>query len=114
MASLNSANDTVKMANGRVANDRSGILGMALYRTVWRWHLYAGLFTVPFLFILAVTGSIYVFHTEIENWLYHDLRNVVPAGTATMLSVENQVAAAQAARPRLIVATRRRGANTFR
>lgn len=27
-----------------------------LYRAVWRWHFYAGLYVVPFLVMLAVTG----------------------------------------------------------
>ncbi|ORE97604.1 PepSY domain-containing protein [Aurantimonas sp. 22II-16-19i] len=30
----------------------------ALYRAVWRWHFYAGLYVVPFLLMLAVTGLI--------------------------------------------------------
>ena len=33
----------------------------ALYRTIWRWHFYAGLFVLPFILILSVTGSIYLF-----------------------------------------------------
>ena len=28
-----------------------------LYRAVWRWHFYAGLFCVPFVIVLALTGS---------------------------------------------------------
>ncbi len=27
-----------------------------LYFLAWRWHFYAGLFVVPFLIMLAVTG----------------------------------------------------------
>jgi uncharacterized iron-regulated membrane protein len=27
-----------------------------LYRAVWRWHFYAGLYVIPFLLMLAVTG----------------------------------------------------------
>ncbi len=33
----------------------------ALYKSVWRWHFYAGIIFAPFLIILAVTGSIYLF-----------------------------------------------------
>ena len=33
---------------------RSGV--PALYRAIWRWHFYAGLFTVPFLIALAISG----------------------------------------------------------
>ncbi|MBK8272029.1 MAG: PepSY domain-containing protein [Sphingomonadales bacterium] len=29
-----------------------------LYRTIWRWHFYAGLFVIPLILILATTGAI--------------------------------------------------------
>lgn len=44
------------------------------YRSVWRWHFYAGLFAAPILFALAVTGSIYLFREEINDVLYPNLR----------------------------------------
>lgn len=40
----------------------------ALYRTLWRWHFYAGLFVIPFILILSVTGAIYLFKPQIEAW----------------------------------------------
>jgi uncharacterized iron-regulated membrane protein len=52
----------------------------ALYRTVWRWHFYAGLIFTPFLIILAVTGSIYLFKPQIEQVLYQDYYEVTPQG----------------------------------
>ena len=36
------------------------------YRAVWRWHFYAGLFCIPFVILLSVTGAIYLFKEEIE------------------------------------------------
>lgn len=30
----------------------------ALYRTIWRWHFYAGIFCIPFVIVLAITGAI--------------------------------------------------------
>ncbi len=39
-----------------------------LYRTIWRWHFYAGLFVMPFVLILAVTGAIYLFKPQIDRW----------------------------------------------
>ena len=39
------------------------------YRTVWRWHFYAGLFTVPFIIWLSLTGGIYLFKPQIEALL---------------------------------------------
>lgn len=50
----------------------------SLYRTVWRWHFYAGIIFAPFLFILAVTGAIYLFKPQIEGVLYQDYYEVTP------------------------------------
>lgn len=38
------------------------------YRTVWRWHFYAGLLTLPFVIVLSITGAIYLFKPQIEAW----------------------------------------------
>jgi uncharacterized iron-regulated membrane protein len=46
------------------------------YRAIWRWHFYAGLIVAPFLLILAVTGSIYLFNDEIDDALYPSQRFV--------------------------------------
>jgi len=37
------------------------------YRMFWRWHFYAGLFCIPFIIILSVTGPIYLFKPQIEQ-----------------------------------------------
>ncbi len=50
----------------------------SFYRTVWRWHFYAGLIFAPFLVMLAVTGSIYLFKPQIENVLYQKYYEVTP------------------------------------
>lgn len=39
-----------------------------LYRTLWRWHFYAGLFVIPFVMVLALSGSIFLFKPQIERW----------------------------------------------
>jgi len=39
------------------------------YRTIWRWHFYAGLIAIPFILWLATTGAIYLFRPQIEAWL---------------------------------------------
>lgn len=67
-----------------------------LYRTVWRWHFYAGLFVIPFVLVLALSGSIFLFKPQIERWeerAFHDLpvHDAAPAG--------RQVEAALAAFP---------------
>lgn len=53
------------------------------YRTVWRWHFYAGLFVIPFMLVLAVTGIIYLFKPQLDAAMYTNLMFVQP-GTATL------------------------------
>ncbi|WP_337879942.1 PepSY domain-containing protein [Rheinheimera sp.] len=58
------------------------------YQSVWRWHFYAGLIVAPFLLILSVTGAIYLFNDEIDDWLYPEQRFVatqLPALPASQL-----------------------------
>lgn len=39
------------------------------YRTVWRWHFFAGLFCLPFTILLCFTGSIYLFKPQVDRWI---------------------------------------------
>lgn len=39
------------------------------YRALWRWHFYAGLFCLPFVVWLSITGSLYLFKPQIDAWL---------------------------------------------
>ncbi|WP_408952360.1 PepSY-associated TM helix domain-containing protein [Lysobacter sp. Hz 25] len=71
--------------------------GHDLYRAVWRWHFYAGLFVAPLLLILAITGSIYLFNDEIEDTVHADLR-FAPERRAS-LPPSRLIAAVQAAYP---------------
>lgn len=68
------------------------------YRTLWRWHFYAGLFVMPWLMVLAVTGTIYVFQPQIEPWLYHD-RMVIEASGAPRLPQQTLMERAGASLP---------------
>lgn len=43
------------------------------YRSVWRWHFYAGLFVIPFMMVLAITGSIYLFKPQLDAVMYRNL-----------------------------------------
>jgi uncharacterized iron-regulated membrane protein len=46
------------------------------YRAVWRWHFYAGVFVMPVLLLLALTGGLYLFKDEIDGFLYRDMIRV--------------------------------------
>jgi uncharacterized iron-regulated membrane protein len=56
--------------------------GFLDYRMVWRWHFYAGLFAIPFIIFLSITGSIYLFRPQIESWLDSPYDNLPGAQTA--------------------------------
>ncbi|MDG3005178.1 PepSY-associated TM helix domain-containing protein [Paludisphaera mucosa] len=67
------------------------------YRAVWRWHFYAGLFCVPFVVVLSISGSIYLFKQEIESWIDRPYDGLSVRGRPEPPS--KQVAAALAAFP---------------
>ncbi|HEY1067708.1 MAG TPA: PepSY-associated TM helix domain-containing protein, partial [Pirellulales bacterium] len=67
----------------------------SLHRVVWRWHFYAGLFVAPVLFVIALTGAIYIFKDDVEPWLYPSLLVVEPRSEAVPL--ETLVQAAESA-----------------
>lgn len=70
--------------------------GGALYPLFWRWHFYAGLFVLPFVLVLSVTGAIYLFKPQIERW---EERAWLGLGTEGTVSPDRQLAAAMAANP---------------
>lgn len=49
------------------------------YNLAWRWHFYAGLFVAPFMVMLALTGTLYLFKPQLDPLMYGSLLNV-PAG----------------------------------
>ena len=52
-----------------------------LYRTIWRWHFFAGLLVLPFLVMMAVTGGAYLFKPELDHLIYRAIEDV-PARAA--------------------------------
>lgn len=71
--------------------------GTRWYNVVWRWHFYAGLFCIPFVIWLALTGAIYLWRPQIEAWLDRPYDRLPVSGPAT--APEAQVAAALKAVP---------------
>ena len=72
-------------------------VGVRWYNAVWRWHFYAGLFCIPFVIWLALTGSIYLWRPQIEAWLDQPYDHLASTGPAAR--PEAQVAAALNAVP---------------
>jgi uncharacterized iron-regulated membrane protein len=80
---------TVTLQNGNHARGLD-------HRTVWRWHFYAGLFCIPFVLWLSVTGTVFLFHPQIQHWLDRPYDHLTINHRAT---VNAQVQAALAAVP---------------
>lgn len=91
-----------QVADDRIQSSTSNPPGNRFYRTVWRWHFYAGLFVIPIMLTLAATGIIYLFKPQLDRAMYRDLMFVQPGVVA--LSYVEQVQSAQLAYPDATVA----------
>jgi uncharacterized iron-regulated membrane protein len=68
-----------------------------LYRAVWRWHFYAGVFCIPIIVILSLSGIVYLFRSQVHEVVYGGMMNV-ERGQETV-SYEQQLATVRAAYP---------------
>jgi uncharacterized iron-regulated membrane protein len=75
----------------------SGTPENRLYQAFWRWHFYAGLFVIPVMLVLAITGSIYLFKPQLDGVMYRNLLVVQPS--TTTIAYTQQVEAVQQAYP---------------
>jgi uncharacterized iron-regulated membrane protein len=60
----------------------------ALYRAVWRWHFYAGIFSIPVIVMLSLSGIVYLFRPQIEHYLYDDMAHVTPSSQTTSFQTQ--------------------------
>ena len=67
------------------------------YRALWRWHFHAGMFCIPFVIVLALTGSIYLFKPQIDAFADRDVDSLSVTGRRA--TGEAQIAAAIASQP---------------
>lgn len=67
----------------------------ALHCWMWRWHGYAGLFIVPFIFWMSLTGLPYVWENELEDLWHPEYRALTPQ--AIRVSYERQLETARGA-----------------
>ena len=66
-----------------------------LNQWLWKWHIIGGLISVPIMALLCITGSIYLFKSNYNDYVYQDSRFVeVPAGIAAK-SYAQQLQAAE-------------------
>jgi uncharacterized iron-regulated membrane protein len=57
-----------------------GVTKNRLYLTIWRWHFYSGLYVVPYMVILAVTGLLMLYGPLVDEWTYARQLSVKPMG----------------------------------
>jgi uncharacterized iron-regulated membrane protein len=67
------------------------------YRAAWRWHFFAGVFVVPFLLVLAITGLVMTYYLAVDG--VSGERLVVNSRGQAASSPVQQMAAAMAAVP---------------
>lgn len=63
------------------------------YVAAWRWHFYAGLYVVPFLLMLSITGLIMVYFNSVET-RFGERLYVTPQGEMSSPIAQAQAAAA--------------------
>jgi uncharacterized iron-regulated membrane protein len=66
----------------------------SFYAAIWRWHFYAGLFIIPFVLLLAVTGAAYLFKPQVERWEERAFQGLPVAGAVSPQAQVNAVLAA--------------------
>ena len=74
------------------------------WRSVWRIHFYSGMFSMPFILLMAVTGLVILYTQPIERVTQGDVRTISETSAARaadgeLLSFDEQVAAVEAAYP---------------
>jgi uncharacterized iron-regulated membrane protein len=50
------------------------------YRGLWRWHFHAGMLCIPFVLVLAITGSIYLFKPQLDALADRGVDSLVVTG----------------------------------
>lgn len=85
-------------ASHRAASAQDGTagpaVGAAMMALITRLHFYVGLFVGPFIFVAAITGTLFVLTPQIENRIYAD--QLYSDATGTAHSLDEQIAAARA------------------
>lgn len=69
------------------------------WRAMWRLHFYAGVFAMPFIVLMAITGLVILYTQPLQDLTEGDLRSVSAPAGATVQSFDAQAAAVQAAYP---------------
>ncbi len=64
------------------------------YQLIIRWHFYCGLLFIPLIIVISISGCIYLFEDEYEDFMYEDMLFVNPGQTrlpaSTLVSLAAQ------------------------
>jgi uncharacterized iron-regulated membrane protein len=66
------------------------MISSQLNRWLWKWHVIAGLLSLPFVILLTITGTIYLFKADLNNIIYEDIKFVEVPETSKALSLSLQ------------------------
>jgi uncharacterized iron-regulated membrane protein len=85
---------TSDASSGALARTGEPRSSHGFYRTVWRWHFYAGLIVAPVLLLASLTGAGLVFERELQQWFW-PARFVARSDGATKHPLAAQVTVAR-------------------
>lgn len=71
----------------------------SLNQWLWKWHVIAGLISLPVVLVLSLTGAVYLFKGDYEQRVYQHVYEVPVQGTALSLSRQLLRAEEAASRP---------------
>ena len=62
-----------------------------LNQWLWKWHIIAGLISMPFMALLCITGAIYLFKAQFNDYVYQDARFITPVSAQQVFSFSEQL-----------------------
>lgn len=86
--------------------DNAAVPRGAVLNLLRRLHFYIGLFVAPFIFVAALTGTLYVLTPQLENLVYAKALTVTPQGQSQPLSAQIHAARVYAGEQQRIYAVR--------
>lgn len=92
---LGSQTQTSPKESSRLSSEKART--KSRYFMTWRWHFYAGLYVIPFMLMLSLTGLVMLFDDEIEQARYQDELVVMPE--SSKVPVSQQLESVQASYP---------------
>ena len=55
-----------------------------LNQWLWKWHFIAGVISLPFILLLAITGTVYLFKPQVDNAKIEQIQQVKARNTSSI------------------------------